>query len=74
MSDVSPEPGIGRHEWETRYEQLLPLLEDEPEETLPGLADLVEDMMEQSQLATDDEMLVPNTEHESLIEERRAER
>ena len=40
MSDLSPEPGLGQHDWTTQYEQLRPSLEDEPEEALPELAAL----------------------------------
>jgi len=40
------EPGLDRHEWETEWEGLEPLLEDSPSETLPELDDLIARMME----------------------------
>jgi hypothetical protein len=40
------EPGLDRHEWQTRLEQLQPELEEAPEATLPDLADLIEEMLE----------------------------
>ena len=34
-----------RHAWESEYEAILPLIEDEPEQALPDLAALVEEML-----------------------------
>jgi hypothetical protein len=62
MSDLSPEPGLDRHEWETEYEQLLPLLETEPEGSLPELASLVERILQERSLAVDDEVVFEKTE------------
>jgi hypothetical protein len=39
------EPGIDRHEWETEWEQLEPLVVDSPAEALPELDDLVARML-----------------------------
>jgi hypothetical protein len=39
------EPGIDRHEWESEWESLEPLLEESPAEALPELADLIERML-----------------------------
>jgi hypothetical protein len=39
------EPGIDRHEWETEWAGLEPLVVDSPAEALPELADLVERML-----------------------------
>jgi hypothetical protein len=39
------EPGIDRHEWESEWEALEPLLEDSPAETLSEVADLIERML-----------------------------
>lgn len=39
------EPGLDRHEWETEWEQLEPLVADSPVEALADLDDLVRRMM-----------------------------
>jgi hypothetical protein len=39
------EPGLDRHEWETEWEQLEPLVVDAPAEALPELDDLVARML-----------------------------
>jgi hypothetical protein len=39
------EPGVDRHEWETEWQALEPLVADSPAEALPELDDLVERMM-----------------------------
>ena len=39
------DPGLDRHEWETEWQGLEPLLADSPAETLPELDGLVERMM-----------------------------
>jgi hypothetical protein len=39
------EPGLDRHEWETEWEQLEPLVVDSPAEALPELDDLVHRML-----------------------------
>jgi hypothetical protein len=36
------EPGVEQHAWESEYEAILPLIEDDPAEALPELASLVE--------------------------------
>jgi hypothetical protein len=56
------EPGLDRHEWETLYEGLEPLLEDDPEEALPELAALVDRMLDESGLRPHDEIVFENTE------------
>jgi hypothetical protein len=40
------EPGLEKHEWETEWEGLEPLLVDSPSEALPEVDDLVGRMME----------------------------
>ena len=42
------EPGLDRHEWESRYQALEEDLAGDPVEALPELADLVEQMLEES--------------------------
>jgi hypothetical protein len=44
QSDWS-EPGVDRHAWESEFESLLADLEEDPEGTLPQLADLVERLL-----------------------------
>ena len=39
------EPGLDRHEWETEWQALEPLVADSPAEALPELGDLVQRMM-----------------------------
>jgi hypothetical protein len=39
------DPGLDRHEWETEWEGLEPLLADSPAEALPELDGLVERML-----------------------------
>jgi hypothetical protein len=39
------EPGLDRHEWETEWEQLEPLLADSPAEALADLDDLIRRML-----------------------------
>jgi hypothetical protein len=40
------EPGLDRHEWQTEWEQLEPLVEDSPIEALPEVDDLIARMMD----------------------------
>ena len=39
------DPGLDRHEWETEWQALEPLVADSPGEALPELGDLIERMM-----------------------------
>jgi hypothetical protein len=39
------EPGLDRHEWESEWQALEPLVVDSPAEALPELDDLVERML-----------------------------
>ena len=45
---MSLEPGLDRHEWESRYQALEEDLAGHPVEALPELADLVEQMLQES--------------------------
>jgi hypothetical protein len=40
------EPGLDLHEWETQWQQLRDLAEDDPAPALPELADFVQAMLE----------------------------
>ena len=42
------EPGLDRHEWESRMQALEEDLDTDPVEALPELADLVEQMLQES--------------------------
>ncbi|MBD0330187.1 MAG: hypothetical protein ICV64_08805 [Thermoleophilia bacterium] len=53
--DIDAEdPGLDVHDWEARYQQLLPDLEGDPYSGLPELADLTEEMLADSGYAVDD--------------------
>jgi hypothetical protein len=39
------DPGIDRHEWESEWQALEPLLEESPAEALPEVGDLIERML-----------------------------
>jgi len=43
----STEPGLDRHDWQTEWEQLEPLVTDSPIEALPELDALVERMLQE---------------------------
>jgi hypothetical protein len=57
------EPGVERHAWESEYEAILPLIEDEPEQALPELASLVEEMLVDRGYLTAAGEAVGNSEH-----------
>jgi hypothetical protein len=42
------EPGIDRHQWETEWQALEPLVADAPVEVLPELDDLIERMLDEA--------------------------
>jgi hypothetical protein len=62
------EPGIDRHEWETEWAVLEPLLEDEPAETLPEVDDLVARMLDARGYALDDPAARQGEEREVVAE------
>jgi hypothetical protein len=49
------EPGLDRHEWETEWEQLEPLVVDTPAEALSELDDLVARMLAEAGYPTESE-------------------
>ena len=49
------EPGLDRHEWETEWQALEPLVVDSPAEALPELDNLIERMMRERGYATEEE-------------------
>jgi len=62
------EPGLDRHEWETEWQSLEPLVEDAPEETLPELHDLIERMMVARGYPIADEVALEGAEREVVAE------
>ena len=62
------EPGIDRHEWETEWAVLEPLLEDEPAETLREVDDLVARMLDARGYALDDPVAPQGEEREVVAE------
>jgi hypothetical protein len=75
------EPGLGRHEWESEWQQLEPLVLDAPRETLPELHDLVRRMLEERGYAIDEGVAREGNDPEIIAEylsarevTRRAER
>src|SRR5215212_4166815 len=48
------EPGLDRHEWESRWQSLEEELEDSPRDVLPELDRLVEQMLAERGYAVDD--------------------
>jgi hypothetical protein len=48
------EPGLDLHDWETRWEDLLDQVGDEPQQVLPEMVRLVHEMLEQRGYAVDD--------------------
>ena len=43
-----PEPGLDRHQWESEWQALEPLVVDSPGEALPELDNLVERMLDEA--------------------------
>ena len=66
------EPGLDRHEWETQWEQLQPLVEDSPAEALPELDRLVAEMLTERGFALDDPVAVGGDEPEVVADFRSA--
>ena len=62
------EPGLDRHEWETEWQQLEPLVLDSPRESLPELHDLVRRMLEERGYAIDQEVVREGNDPEIIAE------
>jgi hypothetical protein len=60
------EPGLDRHEWETEWQQLEPLVLESPREALPELRDLVRRMLDERGYATGDEVVREGDDPEVL--------
>jgi len=66
------EPGLDRHEWETQWEQLQPLVQDSPAEALPELDRLLEEMLAARGFPLDDPVMVEGEEPEVVRDFRAA--
>ena len=62
------EPGIDRHEWESEWAVLEPLVEDEPAETLAEVDDLVARMLAARGYALGDPVARAGDEREVVAE------
>jgi hypothetical protein len=62
------EPGLDRHEWESRWQSLEEELEDSPRDFLPELDELVEQMLEERGYAVDDPVVREGDDREVVSE------
>ena len=62
------EPGLDRHEWQTEWEALEPLVADSPAEALPEVHDLVERMLLGRGYALDDPVVREGEDREIVAE------
>jgi hypothetical protein len=62
------EPGLDRHEWETEWQSLEPLVVDSPGEALPEVDRLIERMMQERGLPTEEEGAHESGEPEVVAE------
>ncbi len=65
---MSIEPGLDRHEWESRMQALEEDLASDPAEALPELADLVEQMLEETGYDISDPVAREGEEREVVAE------
>jgi hypothetical protein len=68
------DPGLDRHEWESEWQALEPLVRDSPTEALPELDDLVARMMDARGYPTTDEQSAESAEPDVVAEFREARR
>ena len=66
------EPGLDLHEWETRWEELEPLVRESPLEALPELDRLVGELLEARGYAPNDPVAAQGDEPEILVNFRSA--
>jgi hypothetical protein len=62
------EPGLDRHEWESRWQSLEEDLEDSPRDVLPELDELVEQMLNERGYAIDDPVAREGDDREIVAE------
>jgi hypothetical protein len=66
------EPGLDLHEWQTRWEELEPLVQESPLEALPELDRLVAELLEARGYAPNDPVAAQGDEPEILVNFRSA--
>jgi hypothetical protein len=66
------EPGLDWHEWETQWEQLQPLVEDSPGESLAELDRLLAEILNERGFALDDPVALEGEEPEVVRDFRAA--
>jgi len=62
------EPGLDRHDWESEWQQLEPLVRDAPAETLPELHDLIVRMLQERGILDEDLAATEGADPELLAE------
>jgi hypothetical protein len=62
------EPGLDRHDWESEWQQLEPLVRDSPAEALPELHDLIERMLQEREILDEDLVATEGADAELLAE------
>ena len=62
------EPGLDRHEWESRWESLAEELEDSPRDVLPELDELVAQMLDERGYALEDAVAREGDDREVVAE------
>jgi len=62
------EPGLDRHEWESRWESLAEELEDSPRDVRPELDELVEQMLDERGYALEDPVAREGDDREVVAE------
>lgn len=60
------EPGLDRHEWESEWQELEPVLHESPEEALADAHDLVQRMLEERGVLDDEPVTVEGMDPELL--------
>jgi hypothetical protein len=62
------EPGLDKHEWESRWQQFEEDLPSDPAEVLPEVDRLIEEMLEARGYAVDDPVVRKGTDREVVAE------
>jgi hypothetical protein len=62
------EPGVDRHEWESRWESLAEELEDSPRDVLPELDELVAEMLQEKGYELDDPVVREGDDREVVTD------
>jgi hypothetical protein len=65
---VSVEPGLDRHDWESEWQQLEPLVRDSPAEALPELHALIVRMLQEREVLDEDLVATEGADPELLAE------